>query len=296
MSIADSLFGCIAATYPTHRMAQSKTLTAIWRCLYYALSPRKPFIMRTRGYRLYAHPLKGTLTRALVRRGGWEQTQTDVFCSLLRPGGLVIDAGANFGHYALTAAGGVGADGLVIAFEPHAETFAMLEANCGLLADDNVRAVQAGLGTTDGIMDLHTDSENPGGHSYYEWNLRGPSGQFHPVAVRSLDSYLSEVAPGRPVSVIKIDVQGFETQVLMGATAVIARDRPAVFCEVTPGALRRAESSVDEVLGFFRDRGYGAKVLIDGAGPPQAMDYPELLAFFAASGAEYHDILFEVPA
>lgn len=293
MSLSDSLFGLFAACYPTHRMGESKTLAAIWRCPFYLLSPRKPFILCTRDYRLYAYPQKGTLTRALVRRGQWEPTQTDLFRSLLRPGGLVIDAGANFGHYALTAAGVVGAGGQVIAFEPHGETFAMLQANCGLLPQDNVLAVQAGLGAADGMMELHTDSENPGGHSYYDWNLRGSKGESHTVPVRSLDSYLAEGGHEGPVSIIKIDVQGFEAQVLQGAAGIIGRDRPAVFCEVTPEALQRAGSSVDEVLGFFEDRGYGAKVLIDGEGAPKPMDYAALRAFFGETGAEYHDILFE---
>ena len=296
MSISDSLFGLFAALYPTHRMGKSKTLAAIWRCPFYLLSPRKPFVMRTRDYRLYAYPKKGTLTRALVRRGGWEQTQTELFCGLLRPGGLVIDAGANFGHYSLTAAGHVGAAGQVIAFEPHAETFAMLQANCGLLPQDNVLAVQAGLGASDDMMDLHTDSENPGGHSYFAWNLRGTAGESHSVPVRSLDSYLQEMGIQDPVSVMKIDVQGYEAQVLEGATAMIERDRPAVFCEVTPEALQRAGSSVDEVLGFFETRGYSAKVIIDGESAPSRMDYPALRVFFAETGAEYHDILFENPA
>lgn len=275
-------------------MGENKTLAALWRCPFYLLAPREPFVMRTRDYRLFAYPQKGTLTRALVRRGGWEPLQTNIFRSLLAPGDLAIDAGANFGHYALTAAKAVGPGGQVIAFEPHPETFALLEANCGLLPDANVLAVQAGLGGEDGTLELYTDSANPGGHSYYDWNLRSEAGQSHAARVYSLDSFLSRQMGDRAVSVIKIDVQGFEAKVLDGAVGIIERDRPAVFCEVTPGALKQAGSSVDEVLGFFRDRGYSAKILIDGEGFPQAIAYPDLLELFAATDAEYHDILFEV--
>lgn len=95
---------------------------------------------------------------------------------------------------------------------------------------------------------------------------------------------------------IKIDVQGFEAKVLEGAVATIERDHPAVFCEITPEALKKAGSSVDEVLAFFQDRGYAARILSDDGTPPKSAGYPALLDLFATSGAEYHDILFEVSA
>lgn len=293
VKIREALFGYVAAYFPTHRMGENKTLAALWRLPFYLLAPREPFVLRTRDYRLHAYPRKGTLTRALVRRGGWEPVQTNVFRDLLQPGDLAIDAGANFGHYALTAAKRVGPTGQVIAFEPHPETFAMLEANCQLLEVDNVDAVQAGLGSEDGTLRFYTDSENPGGHSYFDWNLRSEAARSETARVYALDSYLSRRNNGQRVSVIKIDVQGFEANVLNGAVGVIERDRPAVFCEVTPGALEKAGSSVNEVLDFFRERDYSMKILIDGSGGPRPIGREALLALLAETGAEYYDILFE---
>ncbi len=290
--MADTLFRLIAARFPTHRMGGRKALAALWRFLFYLLRPRHPFVMRTRDYRLFAHPRKGTLTRAVIRRGYWEPLETEIFRSLLRPGALVIDVGANFGHYALTAANAIGPKGLVIAFEPQPETFALLDANRKLLPQDNLLAVQAGLGAVDGSMEIHTDTANPGGHSFYDWNLRGTAGSSHLVPVQALDSFLSERVHDRAVNVIKIDVQGFEMEVLRGAVRTIERDKPAVLCEVTPEVLHRAGSGVEELLGFFRTLGYRAEVLLTGDGRVQTMDYPELFEFFGRSEAEYHDVLF----
>ncbi len=182
--MADTLFRLIAARFPTHRMGGRKALAALWRFLFYLLRPRHPFVMRTRDYRLFAHPRKGTLTRAVIRRGYWEPLETEIFRSLLRPGALVIDVGANFGHYALTAANAIGPKGLVIAFEPQPESFALLDANRKLLPQDNLLAVQAGLGAFDGSMEIHTDTANPGGHSFYDWNLRGTAGSSQLVPVQ----------------------------------------------------------------------------------------------------------------
>jgi FkbM family methyltransferase len=274
-------------------MGERKALAAVWRFLFYLLRPRNPFIMRTRDYRLFAHPRKGTLTRAVIRRGYWEPLETEIFRGLLRSDSLVIDAGANFGHYALTAANMIGPNGLVIAFEPHPDTFALIDANCGLLPHDNFVAIQAGLGAFDGTMELYSDSANPGGHSFYEWNLRGTKEFYQSVQVYSLDSFLSEQGHVRPVDVIKIDVQGFEMEVLRGAARTIERDQPAILCEVTPEALSSAGSSVEELFGFFRTRGYRAEVLLPDDDRIQAMDYLECIEFFGKSEAEYHDILFQ---
>lgn len=132
-TMADTPFRFVAARFSTHRMRGSKALATLWRVLFYLLRPRQPFVMRTRDYRLLAHPCKGGLTRAVIRRGYWEALETEIFCGLLRPGGLVIDVGANFGHYALIAANAIGPEGLVVAFEPDPETFALLDANRKLL-------------------------------------------------------------------------------------------------------------------------------------------------------------------
>ena len=291
----DTLFRLIAERFPTHRMAEHKSLAALWRVFFYLLRPRHPFIMRTAHYRLFAHPRKGTLTYAVIRRGHWEPTETLHFLDLLKPGALVIDAGANFGHYALTAANVVGREGLVIAFEPHPETFSLLDENRKLLPWNNLRAVQAGLGSEDATLAIHTDTANPGGHSFYAWNLRDTDCSSNWVKVYALDSYLAEHIHGRAVNVIKIDVQGFEMEVLRGATRTIERDRPAIFCEITPDALQRAGSGLDEILGFFRSRGYRGEIVSNDSGKTKPLDYSELSEFFSRSGAEYHDVLFRPP-
>ncbi len=291
--MADPLFRLIAEHFPTQRMGDQKWLASLWRVLFYLFRPGQPFILKTRDYRLYADPRKGTLTRSVIRRGYWEQVETEAFIGLLRPGALVIDAGANFGHYALSAANLVGPDGLVVAFEPHPDAFALLEANRDLLPLDNLVAVPVALGAGDGTKDLHSDLTNKGGASFYSWNVRVVDGAPLPVSVRSLDQYLSESLKDRPVEVIKIDVQGFEMEVLRGAARTIERDHPAVLCEVTPDALSRAGSGVEELLEFFSARRYGASVEQRGEGRFQALGWRELANFIAQSDAEYHDVLFQ---
>ncbi|MDB5411300.1 MAG: FkbM family methyltransferase [Rhodospirillales bacterium] len=287
------IFQLIARHYPTERIAASRHVAALWRVLFYLLRPTRPFVMRTPYYRLRVHPERGTLTRAIIRRGNWEAEETRAFAAAIAPGDFVIDVGANFGHYALVAAGVVGAAGLVVAFEPHPAVFPLLADNVALQDHANIVAEKAGLAEQPGTLDITTDLDNPGGHSFVDGNVR-TRGAGVAVALRGLDEYLTEKGfADRRLALLKIDVQGFEMRVLRGAAATIARHRPIVFCEVTPDALRVAGDSHQALLEFFASRNYAARPIGHHYGPPKP--FAEVARLLETSGREYWDVLF-VPA
>ena len=290
----NKLFAAIAKAYPTDRMGINKVLSAIWRLLFYAFSPSQSFVMTTEHYKLRAHPQKGTLTRAVIRRGYWEKTETKAFILHLKPDALVIDAGANFGHYALVAAKFVGSAGKVIAFEPNTETFQLLLSNIAMLAHQNVIAVQAGLSDDNGEMSLSIDSSNPGGHSFTKDNV-GETGGDEITPVYSLDQYLSSNQFGLPVSVIKIDVQGFEVKVIRGAMQTIQRDHPVVFCEVTPQATKNSGDDFQELLEFFKDANYTVWFIDVANSHLEDVSYKQASDILHQPEREYADLIFIPP-
>lgn len=72
-----------------------------------------------------------------------------------------------------------------------------------------------------------------------------------PVKIKTLDSYNFQ-----DVDIIKIDVEGFEYDVLLGATDTIERCRPVVQVEMVYGQPHRFGHSVHDILKFFEERGY----------------------------------------
>lgn len=289
-SLGDFVFQLIARHYPTERIAESRFVAALWRVLFYACCPTTPFVMRTPYYRLRVHPNRGTLTRAIIRRGNWEAEETREFARAIAPGDFVVDAGANFGHYALVAANIAGAAGLVVAFEPHPAVFPLLADNVRLQEHGNIIAEQAGLAEQRGMLEITTDRDNPGGHSFIESNVR-TRGDGIAAPLRALDEYLAgNGRADRRLALLKIDVQGFEMRVLRGAAATIARHRPIVFCEVTPDALLAAGDSHQALLDFFATRNYVARPIGHHAGAP--IPFAELALLLETSGREYWDVLF----
>jgi FkbM family methyltransferase len=163
------------------------------------------------------------------------------------PDGVVVDVGANVGFFSLRFADWVGAEGLVVAIEPeernHAELLRRV-ARRGYV--ERVAIHRAVADSTAGEVLLEVNPDHPGDHKI------GGAG----IAIPALTVDSLRTAIGRPVSLIKIDVQGAELRVLEGATSVLAADRPALFVEVDPGALNRFGTSAAELLAFLAGYGY----------------------------------------
>jgi FkbM family methyltransferase len=193
-------------------------------------------------------------------------------------GGVVIDVGANVGFFAVRFARWVGPSGRVIAMEPeegnHAELVRRLAAK-RLAARVDVRRAVAD--SKSGTARLLINPDHPGDHRL------GETGE--PVAAAALDDI---VPPDCKISLIKIDVQGAELRVLAGASALLARDRPALFIEVDPAGLARYGGSVDSLLGLLAARGYEPHLQTRGA--PRVCARAELDRLLVQRG--YTDLLF----
>lgn len=172
-----------------------------------------------------AVPFVGT-TRLLARRGMAGATG-NVYCGLhefedmafvlhvLRPGDLLVDVGANVGSYTVLAAGACGAR--VLSIEPIPSTFARLGDNIRLNDLDRlVDARNVGLGASSGVLRFSTDldSEN---HVLAGAESGEASGLAVPVC--TLDSLVADSSP----ILIKIDAEGYETEVLRGAEQTLRR-------------------------------------------------------------------------
>jgi FkbM family methyltransferase len=133
----------------------------------------------------------------------------------LRPGELFVDVGANVGAFTVLAAGVAGAE--VRAFEPNPGTFEMLERNIRLNGlQERVNPVRAAAGQSEGTIQLTTDlgTEN-------HVTTGAPAKNSATVKMIALDKELSEAAP----DLLKVDTEGFETEVFSGATNLLRRPR-----------------------------------------------------------------------
>ena len=125
---------------------------------------------------------------------------------------MFVDVGANVGTYALALARHVGADGKVIAIEPHPVTHARLKFNCAASGSTQVTLVAAAAGPSDGELLIETDGDNLGASHIVTGQ---PAGNAIRVPALRLQRILDEAGVSQ-VDALKIDVEGFEDRVLTG--------------------------------------------------------------------------------
>jgi len=174
----------------------------------------------------------------------------------LRPGGVFYDVGANVGFFSLLAAKRLGPTGCVCSFEPVAENAASVRQNAKINRFDNIKVFELAIGRTSGTAELLlTDWDGGGSLSISAVKPSEPVSRRQ-VRVVALDDLIPAEKLPKP-SVVKIDVEGVEMEVMQGMSKTITESRPVLLYEVDDGRKdsfnRRWKELDDYVAGF----GYG---------------------------------------
>lgn len=207
---------------------------------------------------IFGYRIKLDLEDLIQRRvylHAFELRETAMVRAHLHPGGVFVDVGANIGYYTLLGASLVkgGQGGRVISFEPSPYANARLKET--LLANNlsHVDLHPVALGETSATLPLYLPSQ-AGNHSPTMTVNEG--GEAVPVPVRRLDECLRESGVDQ-VDLMKIDVEGFEPNVLKGAGDYLSQGRiRAILCEFNDFWLRKNGSSPDELRKMLTDYGY----------------------------------------
>jgi FkbM family methyltransferase len=181
--------------------------------------------------------------RSFEEYGEFSQGEIDLFTHLVPPGAFVLDVGANIGAHTIPLAQLAGPGGMVLAFEPQPILCQILCANLAVNSITNTRTHALALGNHQGTCQIpildYAASNNFGGISMDMVD----TGETVPMIT------LDDLQLDR-VDFMKLDVEGFESQVLEGAKATIDRSRPVMYVEND-----REEKSSDLIQRLF-DLGY----------------------------------------
>lgn len=184
----------------------------------------------------------------LLLDGNWEEWITVALRRYLS-GSVFFDVGANFGWFTLFGARHAK---FVHAFEPNLRLCSLLRRSISVNGlDKKVRLSCRALGDVEEQRDFEFDVQWMGNGSLSEVATEyGPEA----VYVNTLDSYVeAEVdtsLDGMPI-VLKIDVEGFEPRVVLGAKNLISRPETTAFVEYHPNT-----SKLGEMLELFESLGY----------------------------------------
>jgi FkbM family methyltransferase len=199
--------------------------------------------------KFYVDDIEDGIKTWLHRGVVWEQHLIDLFRTHVRRGTIAIDAGAHVGTHTLTLSRLVGPRGRVLAFEPQRKLHRELVHNLRLNGIANVSAIRCALG--DVIARVRMRAPVPGNEGGTAVGRGGDA-----VAMRTIDSLAVE-----NISLMKIDVEGYEDQLIAGATRTLARQLPTLVIEIQGGhvydtAPARVKRQIDNTRAALEKLGY----------------------------------------
>ena len=200
--------------------------------------------------------------------------------SVLRPGAVFVDVGANVGTVSALAAGVVGPSGTVVAIEPHPTTFDLLCRTIDSNGLANVTPLPVACGATAGMARLTNERRKD------DNNKMDDTGAGIAVAMTTLANVLGEQSLEK-VDLLKIDVEGFECAVLRGLAGKFSTIG-ALYLEVIEANLHRYGDSTAAVVSLLQENGFACFEI--------ANDATNLVAFSTAAQVSACDgDLVEVP-
>lgn len=188
--------------------------------------------------------------------GEWERDHIFAIRSLYR-GGAFMDVGSSLGLYVVCLGDLVANAGAsVISVEPVPQNLVRQKRNVELNGYQKlVRYFQVALGSAAGELRIGFDEMSGDNNAIIH-----ESGDIA-IPVTTLDRLVDDSECGR-VGLIKIDVEGYEPEVVEGARKTIIRDRPIVFAEFNRERMKINGFEMTRSWSFFLDHGYQGHQLL----------------------------------
>lgn len=193
--------------------------------------------IKRKGYRLRFYP--SAYSRTLWINNNYENPVLDFVHAYLQVGDILVDVGANIGVVTLESSLIVGQQGKIYSFEPHPKIFNFLKGNILFNHITNVETFNVALGNThENILFSNEISDDQN-------SIKNSGGEVN-VPIRRLDDL---IAPSN-VALLKIDVEGYEKFVLMGA-AKLLKITKCVYFEAMEQAMKKYDYSVEDIYDIF---------------------------------------------
>ncbi|MNV09142.1 cobalt-precorrin-6Y C(15)-methyltransferase [compost metagenome] len=187
---------------------------------------------------------------SLFETGTYEKGTIQLLEKYLEEGSSFLDIGANIGLMSVIASKYVGANGIVYAVEANPKTVPILQANIDLNDCKNVELIPVALSDTSGPAVLFENWEvNRGGASLISQSTQE---QGIEVKMERLDDMFDE---NTAIQLVKIDVEGFEPQVIKGGMTWFQKQQPIFIIEVSEKREKEAGPSPAEIMELVQTIG-----------------------------------------
>lgn len=198
----------------------------------------------------------GAMYSGIGLLGTYSPFETVALKSILNSGDVVIDVGAYMGYYSLLAGKLIGDKGKVFSFEPSPVHFDSLNKNILRNKLDNIKTFNLAVSNKKGVVSFY---EAGSGSSLIKKEAETHIGRkIKPIRVKAVTlNDFTKKEKIKHIDFIKIDVEGWDLQVLKGASDLLkVKDAPDVMVEVFDTVLKRGGFSANEVLAYMKSFDY----------------------------------------
>lgn len=215
--------------------------------------------------------------------GTYEPELRKIIRTVLPPGGVAIDVGANVGWHTLLMGRQVGNGGRVFAIEANPSVRNQLARNIELNRLDQVEIVPcAAAEFAKTLRFFGPSADDPRSGDGHVVAIADRQSELLSVEARTLDAIVTERSLIR-IDLIKIDVEGYEWPVLQGGEQTIVRFRPCILFEFDSAYAGRGDGSTQKLAAFFDRHGYRIFAIErNRMRPVETSDWPGGINFVAA--------------
>jgi FkbM family methyltransferase len=206
------------------------------------------------GDTIWFEPSDISIDPAFLQSGIAWPHELEALATMVRPGDLVIDAGANLGYLSCYLAYLVGPSGKVRAIEPNEAMATLLERNISHNSYSTIVVDRLALGNSDGTAQLWISKTNLQRHSIYSTNVPNVV-STEIVPQLTADTYWRRYLDERPVGLLKVDVEGAERLVLKFGQRLLTACRE-IWMEFWPDGIARDGNDPYECLELLRNAGF----------------------------------------
>jgi FkbM family methyltransferase len=176
------------------------------------------------------------------------------FKNTINCGDIVYDIGANIGFFSIIASSIVERSGHVYSFEPNIDNIRVIKNNIRLNKFSNITVIERAVSDFSGKGELHI-TEHPGGHTLFSVGIPRNVIDTVTVDIDTIDNLIYNKTI-LPPTVVKIDVEGAEFNVLRGMVKTLEKFHPTIIYEIDDTDFNNLEKKQSEIDQYLKTFGY----------------------------------------
>ncbi len=219
-----------------------------------------------KGSNFYSYLQAWSMSRD-IKAGRFIEPEIELLPYAVKKGEVVLDVGANYGLYTYYLSKLVGESGEVIAFEPIPFTYRTLLKVLNIFSLKNISAHMLAVSDKDGVDKFKIPLQAAGHLMAGQAYLGSREDQHGDVVSQVRWSEITEIECetialdncdfiNKPISFIKLDIEGAEIFALEGARKIICTDLPTLIMEINPWFLEGFSKNIEQLINPLVQIGY----------------------------------------